>query len=97
MIRVTATRHGTASCFRMDLNERMPEPSADPLRLGQQLEREGRLDEAADAYREGVRQDPGDISTRIRLGLVLRQAGRDEEANEVFGAALALHVAVDVE
>jgi Flp pilus assembly protein TadD len=74
----------------------MPEPSADPLRLGRQLEREGRLDEAADAYRESVRQQPGDITARIRLGLLLRQAGRDDEANAVFGEALQLHVPVDV-
>lgn len=81
----------------MELIQGMPEPSADPLRLGRRLEREGRLVEAAAAYREGVRQAPGDITARIRLGLLLRQAGQDEEANEVFGGALELHLPVDVE
>jgi Flp pilus assembly protein TadD len=65
----------------------------DSLLRGQRLEREGRLDAAADAYREGLRQQPGDVAARIRLGLVLRQLGRDDEANEVFREVLELHPA----
>jgi Flp pilus assembly protein TadD len=63
----------------------------DSLLRGQQLEREGRLADAADAYREGLLHEPGDVAARVRLGLVLRHMGRDEEANEVFREVLELH------
>lgn len=74
----------------------MPHPSTDPLLRGLQLEREGRLSEAVDAYRESARQQPEGVTALVRLGLVLRQMGRDEEANEVFGKVLELHT-VDAE
>jgi Flp pilus assembly protein TadD len=72
--------------------ERTQGPS-DPLVRGELLEREGRLKDAADAYREEARQKPGDVAARMRLGLVLRQLGEDEEANEVFRQVLDLHLA----
>jgi Flp pilus assembly protein TadD len=72
----------------------MPLPSSDPLLRGLYLEREGRLSEALDAYRESARREPGVVATLVRLGLLLRQVGRDDEANEVFGRVLELR-AVD--
>jgi Flp pilus assembly protein TadD len=54
------------------------------------LERQGRNDEAAAAYAEAVRLDPGDVDAQVRLGLVLRDLGRDEEANRAFLTALDL-------
>lgn len=84
MIPVTVARAVAASSFDMEI---------DTLLRGQQLEREGRLSDAAEAYREGLRQEPGDVAARVRLGLVLRHLGRDEEANEVFREVLELHPA----
>lgn len=54
------------------------------------LERQGRNDEAAAAYGEAVRLDPRDVDAQVRLGLVLRDLGRDEEANRAFLTALDL-------
>jgi Flp pilus assembly protein TadD len=54
------------------------------------LDRQGRNDEAAAAYAEAVRLDPGDVDAQVRLGLVLRDLGRDEEANRAFLTALDL-------
>jgi Flp pilus assembly protein TadD len=54
------------------------------------LERDGSYREAVAAYREAIRLDPANASTHVRLGVVLRSAGEDEEANRVFRAALEL-------
>lgn len=54
------------------------------------LERNGHHVEAAEAYGEAVRLDPGDPEIQTRLGLVLRELGRDEEANRAFLSALRL-------
>ena len=54
------------------------------------LERQGRNDEAAAAYAEAARLDPADVDAQVRLGLVLRDLGRDEEANRAFLMALDL-------
>lgn len=59
-------------------------------RRAQALERDGAYEEAAAAYREAIRLDPADASTHVRLGIVLRGAGEDEEANRAFRAALDL-------
>lgn len=58
------------------------------------LERDGCYREAVAAYREAIRLDPADASTHVRLGIVLRGAGEDEEANRVFRAALELQARV---
>ena len=57
------------------------------------LERTGHHVEAADAYGEAVRIDPSDPEAQTRLGLALRELGRDEEANRAFLAALRLREA----
>jgi tetratricopeptide (TPR) repeat protein len=61
---------------------------ATPLKRGLDLEREGRYTEAATAYREAVAEDPSLLEARVRLGVVLRELGLDEEANGVFLGAL---------
>lgn len=59
-------------------------------RKAESLERDGCYGEAVAAYREAIRLDPGDASAHVRLGVALRGAGHDEEANHVFRAALSL-------
>lgn len=59
-------------------------------RRAEALERDGSYHEAVAAYREAIRLDPADASTHVRLGVALRSAGEDEEANRVFRAALDL-------
>lgn len=60
---------------------------------GRSLELSGRLAEAVEAYREAVRQAPRNPLGLVRLGLALRSAGRDEEANQAFQQALDLSTA----
>ena len=72
------------------VNDAMPEPPAAQLSRGLSAERAGRYTDAADAYLEATRLAPWDIDAQVRLGLVLRVLGRDEEANEAF--RLALHI-----
>ena len=77
------------------VSDRSPEPSAEHLSRGLSAERAGRYTEAAEAYREAARLDPGDIDAQVRLGLVLRVLGRDEEANEAFRLALYMRAEHD--
>jgi Flp pilus assembly protein TadD len=53
-------------------------------------ERAGRYEEAVSAYGESIRINPHSIDVHIRVGLILRELGRDEEANRAFLAALDL-------
>lgn len=75
----------------MEPIEAMLDPSSGHLRRGLAFERAGRYSEAADEYREAAQQDPSDPEAQEHLGLVLRELGRDEEANEAFRAALEIH------
>ncbi len=59
-------------------------------RKAEALERDGLYGEAVAAYREAVKLDPVDASAHVRLGVALRGAGDDEEANRAFQAALTL-------
>ena len=68
----------------------MAEPSTSHLNRGRTFERAGRYSEAVAAYQEAAQLDPSDVDAQVRLGLVLRVLGRDEEANEAFRAALDL-------
>jgi tetratricopeptide (TPR) repeat protein len=58
------------------------------------LEARGRSEEAVHAYRETLRCDPESADAQLRLGLLLRELGRDEEANSAFAAALQLRSAL---
>jgi Flp pilus assembly protein TadD len=58
------------------------------------LERSGHREEAAEAYGRAVRLNPDDPVAQTRLGLVLRELGRDEEANRAFLSALRLREAL---
>jgi Flp pilus assembly protein TadD len=55
---------------------------------GLSLERSGKYEEAVAAYGEAIRNHPFDIDALVHLGLILRELGRDEEANHAFLAAL---------
>ncbi len=56
-----------------------------------ELERTGRYEQAVTEYQEAVRLDPSDADAHVHLGLLLRELGRDEDANKAFEAALALY------
>jgi tetratricopeptide (TPR) repeat protein len=53
----------------------------------------GRSEDAIHAYREALLCDPEDADAQLRVGLLLRELGRDEEANQAFAAALQLRSA----
>lgn len=63
-------------------------PAAAHRRRALALEFRGRYGEAVAAYHEALRCDPEDADALIRLGVLLRELGRDEEANQAFEAAL---------
>lgn len=50
----------------------------------------GRLDEAEQAYRQALSQDPKALVAHVNLGVVLHDLGRAEEAAESFHKALAI-------
>jgi Flp pilus assembly protein TadD len=54
------------------------------------LERAGQAREAAAEFSEAARLDPSDVDAQVHLGLLLRELGRDEDANRAFLAALEL-------
>jgi Flp pilus assembly protein TadD len=54
------------------------------------LERKGHYAEAVKEYQESIRLDPTDADAYVRVGLLLRELGRDEEANRAFESALGL-------
>jgi len=58
-----------------------------------ELERLGHYEEAVEAYRKAVGLDVAQAEAHVRLGVLLRHLGRDEEANLAFEAALAAHAA----
>ena len=55
---------------------------------GLSLERSGKCQQAVEAYSEAIRSHPLDVDALVHLGLLLRELGRDEEANHAFLAAL---------
>jgi CRP-like cAMP-binding protein len=68
----------------------MRRPSADELRKlkdeAAAAAAKGKLDKAADLYREAAEGDPRDVGSRQRLGEVLRRAGRLREAIAAYRA-----------
>ena len=91
IIVVRSHLHIRGSCCDMAPIEAMVDPSSSPLSRGLALERAGRYSEAVAAYRQAAQVDPSDAEAQVHLGVVLRELGRDEEANEAFRAALELH------
>jgi Flp pilus assembly protein TadD len=57
---------------------------------GLSLERSGRYEQAVEAYSEAIRNHPFDVDALVHLGLLLRELGRDDEANRAFLTALDL-------
>jgi tetratricopeptide (TPR) repeat protein len=70
-----------------------PESAVQHFNRAMDLERKGLYEEAVAAYRDAIRLDSSDVDAQVRLGLLLRELGRDEEANAAFEAALALRSA----
>lgn len=65
-----------------------PEPDASVLwRQGQEMFLGGELAEAEALYREALALDPGCTPADYHLGVLLRVAGRTDEAAEAFGRA----------
>ena len=92
VIRITAKPASSARSFGMnslhsDVRRRM---AAVHHNRGLSFERAGRYGEAADAYATAVRFDPDDADAHVKLGLILRELGRDDEANIAFLSALRL-------
>jgi Flp pilus assembly protein TadD len=57
---------------------------------GLEFERRGKYEQAVEAYCAAVRIHPFDSDAQVRLGMVLRELARDDEANRAFLTALAL-------
>jgi WD40 repeat protein/tetratricopeptide (TPR) repeat protein/tRNA A-37 threonylcarbamoyl transferase component Bud32 len=64
--------------------------ASDLGRSGVALRRQGRLDEAIDAFREAARRDDNDTLSRFFLGQVLRDQGKLDEAIAVFREAVRI-------
>jgi len=78
---------------RMDNDKSLDDPAglADGhRRRAFRLERDGRYEEAVLAYRSALGFNPRNLGAHVGLGLLLRTLGRDEEANQVFSAAIDL-------
>ena len=58
--------------------------------LGQVLDALQRWDEAADAYRHALANDPASHEAHVALGMALQQGGRPAQAAAAYRAALAL-------
>ena len=58
--------------------------------LGVSYEREGRLEDAAWAYRQAIRSDLWYVTAHVNLGNVLRKQGRTEEALSRYRKALTV-------
>lgn len=68
-------------------------PAVDHRRRALKLESERRYEDAVRAYRDAARCEPESADAQVRLGVLLRDLGRDEEANRAFASALALRAA----
>jgi len=60
-------------------------------RAGRQLERQGRLDEAAEHYRKAIEIRPEIPEPRVNLGMILAQQGQLEDAIAQYQEALGIH------
>jgi len=69
--------------------DRYPD-AAHAVHLGNLLRRQGRLDEAIEAYREAVAREPANVDARHLLGSVLGRHGLREESRAHYLEALRL-------
>ena len=60
------------------------------FRKGLSLSKQGRWQEAANAYKESLRLDPNNPQTYLNLGFVYYELGYDREAQEAFDKASKL-------
>ncbi len=58
------------------------------IKQGQQLMREGKLDEALALYRKTLQTSPDSLPANIAAGSVLDLMGQGEEARQYFGKAI---------
>jgi tetratricopeptide (TPR) repeat protein len=63
-------------------------PTASPLAEAQALRERGHVDEAVAKYQQAIAADPKRLASRAALGELLLKVHRDDEAIEVFRAAL---------
>jgi tetratricopeptide (TPR) repeat protein len=72
----------------MESNTDLQSQEADEFFLqGLALAKKGLWKEAAAAYRESLRINPGSAQTYLNLGFVYYEMGYDQEAQEAFGTA----------
>ena len=62
-----------------------------PIQRAMSLHQSGRLDEAADLYRQILRLNPSQFEAMYSLGMVQLQRGLPEEAQDLLGNALRLN------
>ena len=72
------------------INSRQPEEAGFYFDLADALERDGRLERAAQWFEQALTRDQGFVLAAIRLGSVLSRAGRHGYADEVLRKAAAL-------
>jgi tetratricopeptide (TPR) repeat protein len=75
-----------------DLRRRMAQSAASPLfvSLAEQYRAAGRLREAITALEKGILAHPGYVAARVLLGRAYLEAGRADDAAQMFASALAL-------
>ena len=85
-------RYGFAAllvCAATGSAQRMgPGQQPEFVRQGQQLQRQGKLDEALAAYRKGLETSPGSVAGNNAAGVVLDLLGRGGEARKYFAKAI---------
>ena len=64
------------------------EPQPDFIKQGQQLMREGKLDDALALYRQTLQSSPNSLPANIAAGSVLDLLGQGAEAHSYFGKAI---------
>jgi len=79
---------GLLACSSAQAPTQQPQPP-EFIKQGQQLMREGKLDEALALYRENLKNSPDSTVANIAAGSVLDLMGKGEEARKYFGRAIA--------
>lgn len=76
----------TATAFAQGPGNQQQQPEF--IRQGQQLMRQGKLEEALAVYREELRKNPESFPANLAMGSVLDLMGRGEEARRYFEKAI---------